>query len=237
VSWVKLDDAFPRHPKVLPLAPGPKWAYVEALCYCGQYLTDGALPVGIISAKDAAALVGAGLLDACDDGGFIVHDYLEYNPSRESVQSKSKSNRKAARMRWAEIVQSESHSEMQSESHASRMHDALGAGSGTGDVGLEVQKQGVGFDAFWSAYPRKVGKVKARERWDAALAAGADPAAIVAAAVAYRDDPHRDPDYTAHPTTWLNQGRWLDDLRRGPKVSATTQRLVATADRLEAEGR
>lgn len=67
------------------------------------------------------------------------------------------------------------------------------------------------FDQFWDCYPRKVGKPKAQSAYDAAVAAGADPDAILAGCIAYRDDPNRDPRYTAHPTTWLHREGWNDE--------------------------
>jgi hypothetical protein len=66
------------------------------------------------------------------------------------------------------------------------------------------------FAAFWAAYPLKVGKRKAEPAFTRA-AKRADPAAIIAAAIAYRNDPNREQAYTAHPTTWLNRDGWDDD--------------------------
>jgi hypothetical protein len=66
------------------------------------------------------------------------------------------------------------------------------------------------FDAFWQAYPRKVGKQAARRAWDAALRRGADPAVIVAGAQRYAADPNRADEFTKYPQGWLRDGRWED---------------------------
>ena len=66
------------------------------------------------------------------------------------------------------------------------------------------------FDAFWSAYPRREAKAAARKAWVKAVTV-ADPQAIIAGAQRYRDDPNRESEFTAHPATWLNAGRWEDD--------------------------
>lgn len=66
------------------------------------------------------------------------------------------------------------------------------------------------FDEFWSTYPRRTGKEAARRAWAKALTL-ADPDVIIAAAARYRDKPGREPTYTKHPTTWLNQGCWDDE--------------------------
>jgi hypothetical protein len=66
------------------------------------------------------------------------------------------------------------------------------------------------FDQFWSVYPRKEAKAKAREAFTKAVEKY-DVSLIIAGAVSYRDDPNREPGFTTHATTWLNQQRWEDD--------------------------
>lgn len=66
------------------------------------------------------------------------------------------------------------------------------------------------FNNFWSEYPRKQGKGKAREAFKTAVKnAGVD--AVIAGAVRYGSDPNLpDPQFIPLPTTWLNQERWDD---------------------------
>lgn len=69
------------------------------------------------------------------------------------------------------------------------------------------------FDEFWTAYPRKKGKGQARTAWVKAVKK-VDPAVIVAAAVQFRQWCQQDgtePQFIAHPSTWLNGERWLDE--------------------------
>lgn len=75
------------------------------------------------------------------------------------------------------------------------------------------------FADFWAVYPRRVGKVKARAAFAAALKAGADPADVIEGARRYAGDPNREERFTAHPTTWLNRGSWEDEPLpgRGPR--------------------
>ncbi|MGH8876946.1 MAG: hypothetical protein ACRD0P_06350, partial [Stackebrandtia sp.] len=58
---------------------------------------------------------------------------------------------------------------------------------------------------FWDAYPRKDAKEGARRSWRSALKK-TTAATLIDAAQRYRDDPNREPEFTAMPTTWLNQG-------------------------------
>lgn len=75
------------------------------------------------------------------------------------------------------------------------------------------------FDRFWDEYPRREGKKGAREKFAKALRGGVDPERIIAAASAYRDLPGREPRYTKHATTWLNNGCWDDELT--PRTEGT----------------
>lgn len=92
MAWVKIDDQFTDHPKVVAVGPVAGWLYLCGLTYCSRFLTDGHIPAAqvrrLADVKNpdrlAAALVEAGLWESCD-GGYRVHDYLDYNPSRERV--------------------------------------------------------------------------------------------------------------------------------------------------------
>ena len=65
------------------------------------------------------------------------------------------------------------------------------------------------FELFWAAYPRKTAKGNARKAWATAVKQ-ADPETIIAAAGRYAKSV-TDPKFTAHPATWLNAERWLDE--------------------------
>lgn len=66
------------------------------------------------------------------------------------------------------------------------------------------------FDEFWEIYPRREAKAAARKAWEKAVRR-ANPEEILSGARRYRDDPNREPRFTAHPASWLNADRWLDD--------------------------
>lgn len=72
------------------------------------------------------------------------------------------------------------------------------------------------FDRFWEAYPRRTAKAKAWQAYTKALKR-TDPETILAGVARYVasvEAERRDgfPDLSfAHPTTWLNQGRWDDE--------------------------
>lgn len=99
MPWVRLDDRFPSHRKVALLSDRAFRLYVSALCWSSENLTEGkvldrelALVAHVRSARKAAAdLEAAGLWDRVT-GGWVIHDYLEYNPDRAKVKSERAAN-------------------------------------------------------------------------------------------------------------------------------------------------
>lgn len=71
------------------------------------------------------------------------------------------------------------------------------------------------FEAFWQAYPRKVGKDAAFRVWKRKqheLPPPAELAAILARQCHCEQWQRDGGQYIPHPATWLNQGRWQDEL-------------------------
>lgn len=67
------------------------------------------------------------------------------------------------------------------------------------------------FDGFWGAYPRKVGKPKARKAYAAARKRASLDEIAAGLRAQLPDLRRRDIGLVPHPTTWLNQDRWADD--------------------------
>lgn len=68
------------------------------------------------------------------------------------------------------------------------------------------------FEQFWQAYPRRVAKGAAKRSWDKLEKMGTDLNAVVEGAKRYALQRRgQEQAYTAHPATWLNAQRWLDD--------------------------
>ena len=77
------------------------------------------------------------------------------------------------------------------------------------------------FDAFWAAYPRRVGKGDARAAFDKACRK-AQPEAIIAAITAQVEAGcFKELTYTPYPASWLNSERWDDEIATEvPKTAA-----------------
>jgi uncharacterized protein YdaU (DUF1376 family) len=92
------------------------------------------------------------------------------------------------------------------------------------------------FDKFWNIYPRKVGKQEAARAFIKALRL-ADPEVILAGAKRYAEDKNRLAVYTAHPSTWLNQGRWEDEPIPSKTAEAVPTWIPPRFDHAEEEKR
>lgn len=95
------------------------------------------------------------------------------------------------------------------------------------DIPPKSPSKGDAFERFWSVYPRKVGKQSAKRAFERVKV----PLETLVTAVERQkcsDQWTRDNgQYIPHPTTWLNQGRWDDEL---PKNEYSRRGQFANGD-------
>lgn len=99
MTYAKLDDRYAMNAKVIAVGAEAAFYHVAAICDCSQNESDGFIPdarifylaPAMVGAKKAkrlvAALVDAGLLDVVE-GGYVAHDYLEYNTPKAEIDAK-----------------------------------------------------------------------------------------------------------------------------------------------------
>lgn len=105
----RFDDGFTDHPKVRGLSDAAFRLHVAGIVHCSRYLTDGVVfaenvpdLVRRYKAASLAELVDKGLwLVQIPDVSYEIHDYLDWNDSREVIEArrKAKADRQA---RWLE---------------------------------------------------------------------------------------------------------------------------------------
>lgn len=82
-----------------------------------------------------------------------------------------------------------------------------------GKVSKEDRAQyALDFDRFWSAYPRKVGKQDCKRWWDRHYFPTSEVTKMVEAIGKYRNTKQWQEGFIPHPTTFLNKGRWEDEI-------------------------
>lgn len=136
MAWVKIDDHFDEHPKMAAAGPLGMAMQIAALCYCNRHLTDGMVPTTVARrlidldgmslswSQVADALVASGVWERCD-GGYLVHDYLKFQPSREEVLAE----RESARNRMAEVRAGKGKGNKQGRSPEVRLNKSKGSAS------------------------------------------------------------------------------------------------------------
>ena len=103
MTWVKIDDSFPNHPKVIGLSDKAFRVHISGLCYCGTYLTDGFIPMtvaGKLADENMTVIIeltDAGLwIERLVMNGFEIHDYLAHQSSKTQVKAHKEANKARA---------------------------------------------------------------------------------------------------------------------------------------------
>ena len=95
MTWLKTDDKFPEHRKIRRLTDAAYRLHHTAMCACAKDETDGLVTEADIDdmehgprlRKHIATLVEARLWEEVD-GGWLVHDFLDYNPAHAQQEEK-----------------------------------------------------------------------------------------------------------------------------------------------------
>src|SRR5262252_8520756 len=85
----RLDTGWHAHPRIVELGLAAMGLHAWSISYCDAKLTDGFIPLGAWPSLPGITpavhkLERSGLWVACD-GGYRLHDYLDYNRSRARV--------------------------------------------------------------------------------------------------------------------------------------------------------
>lgn len=104
MAWARFDDRFHSNPKVLGLwqtCPEAVGLYVMCVTYCAMHETDGQVhdwfiqtlaPAKAQRNRMTSALENVGLFLG-NESGFLIHDYLDFNPSHEQLEAKRKAQK------------------------------------------------------------------------------------------------------------------------------------------------
>lgn len=84
MSWLRLDDDFLEHPKVIGLSDRELRRWLGVLLYCARFRTRGSIPRGAhraigLTKKNTLFFIEQGLLDRDHVGELHVHDWSVYN--------------------------------------------------------------------------------------------------------------------------------------------------------------
>lgn len=159
-------------------------------------------------------------------GKRLVHGWLQQEHGEKFAKhsERSEAGKKGNAKRWhgslsdRSAIAKGSHSESESDSESEPSSD-LKSNSKDTDLRNSKQLRDDEFLEFWKAYPKKVGKKAAREAWKNAKDRPALDKILdaIAKAKGWNDWTKEKGRYIPHPATWLNKGRWDDEVFVPPK--------------------
>ena len=228
MTWIKLEDSFTSNPKIAMLPDSAFRLYVTSLCYAGKHLTDGFIPAPLrrslgteMASKATRKLLEKGLWIKVE-GGYEINDYLKYQTSKEQAEMDKENNRlrvERARKAKTQAIRNGVTNGVRT-GGVTVTHTPTPTHTPTDNKKKKISVNKVDHDqeffTFWLMYPRKVGKLAAQKAFDRALKS-ATPQEIFEGVTRYLRDCGSDPKFITHPSTWLNQGRWMDVAHSNPK--------------------
>lgn len=101
--WLKIDDKFHGHPKIVMVGNAAAGLFVRLASYCSEHGTDGVIPLALVRAYGtrgelAALLRGVDPLLVDHPDGYLIPDFLDYNPSAVEVEAKRQARSEAGRL-------------------------------------------------------------------------------------------------------------------------------------------
>jgi hypothetical protein len=234
-TYVRVYDDLSEHPAWEDLDPAHVGLWVLALGYCSRNLTDGhvsARRLAKLGGTDdiVTALVGAGRLHGpdhgCKDcpevpaGALYVHGYLDHQRSREHVEEvsakRAEAGRRGGRARHAQaadLQEKQSAKQAGSKTQAEETH-RQSTETKNNTRSREAAAVAADFETWWAMYPRKVGKAAAAKAY--AKARREVEAVVLVDGLANATQVWRatgtEPQFIPHAATWLNAGRWADEV-------------------------
>lgn len=110
-EYIRVDVLLPEHPKIDLLSRSARWTLVELWCYCGRQRTDGIVTSArwktFGTPSERRQILDAGFAERIgpdDSFGYLMHDYLDHQRSREEIDElsakRTEAAKKAAAARW-----------------------------------------------------------------------------------------------------------------------------------------
>jgi len=216
--YAKFDINMDEHPKILMLSDAAFRALFESTLYSRRQLSDGFLDERVVKRKWGTDV--ANELSTNDpekpswiavEGGWMIHDFAEHQTTTEDIERKREAGRKGG---LAKAKQPASTTEAPAKHLLSTSSSTTLAKTETEtetkrkDLSSELDE----FSQWYSRYPRKEAKEAARKAFTKATKTASLQELLDGLdryVVATKDEKR---NFIALPATWLNAGRWQDEL-------------------------
>ena len=217
--FAKLAHGFANDPKIVGLSDAAFRAYIEALLYSCQHMTDGFLDERIVARFGWAAAVAELTNNDAEpswvsvDGGFVIYAFCEWQMTSAAHQKKVEAGRagglaKAQAKQAASKTLAGATNVLEQNASKTLLEEDI-------DKDIEIKPLAIAsplFDEFWKLWPRREGKAAAVKAWAKATKKISD-VQLMGLVRAYVTNPNRpEKQFIPHAATWLNGERWTDDL-------------------------
>lgn len=104
--WARFDDCYSESPKIEAAGPWAELLDMRAIIYCARNETDGLVTKTAMAKIStnipnprarAATLVEVGRWKPNEGGGWLIHDFLDYNPSKAQLEEQRAEGRVRAK--------------------------------------------------------------------------------------------------------------------------------------------
>jgi hypothetical protein len=221
--YAKFDIGMDEHTKIMFLSDAAFRALFESTLYSRRQLTDGFLDERVVKRK--WGLEVAAELSSNDperpswirvEGGWMIHDFAEHQTTTKDIEAKREAGRKGG---LAKAKQEPSKTEAPAK-HVLDVCSSKPLAKTETETETETKQKtpsspatpSMEFDRFWIQYPRKVGKEAARKAFAKAMKKTTIDKVLSAVEDLRIRVAGKDQQFTPHPATWLNEGRWDDEI-------------------------
>jgi hypothetical protein len=202
VVWVTLLAMADRNGRVWASVPGLADAARVSLKQCTE-----ALDVLLSPDEWSRTKTDEGRRIKEIDGGWELLNYLKYREMRDEEERRFQTRQAVARHREKKAAVSQGKPRKPMKAQAEAEAEA--------DPKKDSHASALGFEDFWARYPKKRAKDKARQAWNKRKMTPEDVEAILSALdlqVKSIDWLKEGGQFIPYPATYINQGRWTDEL-------------------------
>lgn len=171
-------------------------------------LNESARQIRMRSHTDCITLVLQEFFKQTDDG------WIHHRANAEILKAGDKSQKasESAKARWNKTKDANA---LQPQSEGNATQDTEHITQNTKPKEKKPLASDGRFEDFWKAYPKKIGKDAARRAFDKRkITADMMPSVLQSVRKQCQSDAWKKDDgqFIPHPATWLNQGRWQDEI-------------------------
>lgn len=237
MPWFKVDDGFHGHPKVVELTLEAVGAWALAGSWCAAYLTDGEIGIRSLQRlgggkEQAVELVNSGLWLESEPGLYQFKDWDDYQPLKETVEAE----REAARDRMQKVRAKKKGTGSEDVQPNVQANNTGTFGGSSEEVRVTPSHPipshplttcppadaADEFDQWYARYPKKEAKENARKAFTKARKSASLEVLLEGLERYAVSVKGKERQFIALPGSWLNAGRWQDEIPTTTKPAASS---------------